>query len=119
MATRTGWTRPQLLVAFNLYCQMPFGKMHARNPQIIKYAELIGRTSSALAMKLTNIASLDPTITSSGRKGLDGASAADGAMWEEMQADWEHFAIESHRATAMFGAPGFKTAGPRDRDCVH
>ncbi len=106
MATRTGWTRPQLLVAFNLYCQMPFGKMHARNPQIIKYAELIGRTSSALAMKLTNIASLDPTITSSGRKGLDGASAADGAMWEEMQADWEHFAIESHRATAMFGAPG-------------
>ncbi len=44
MSAGTGWTRNQLLVAFNLYCQMQFGKMHSRNPEIIKYAELIGRT---------------------------------------------------------------------------
>lgn len=104
MSARTGWTRQQLLVAFNLYCQMPFGKMHSRNPEIIKHAELIGRTPSALAMKLTNIASLDPAITSTGRKGLEGASAADKAMWEEMQADWEHFAIEAQYAASIFGA---------------
>ena len=104
MAARTGWTHQQLLVAFNLYCQMPFGKMHSRNPEIIKYAELIGRTPSALAMKLTNIASLDPAITSTGRKGLQGASAADKIMWEEMQADWEQFAIKSQQATSAFGA---------------
>ena len=81
MAIRIGWTRQQLLVAFNLYCRMPFGKMHSRNPEIVKYAELMGRTPSALAMKLTNIASLDPAITSTGRRGLEGASAADKAMW--------------------------------------
>jgi putative restriction endonuclease len=104
MAARTGWTHQQLLVAFNLYCQMPFGKMHSRNPEIIKYAELIGRTPSALAMKLTNIASLDPAITSTGRKGLQGASAADKIMWEEMQADWEQFAIKSQQATSAFGS---------------
>lgn len=104
MSARTGWTRQQLLVAFNLYCQMPFGKMHSRNPEIIKHAELIGRTPSALAMKLTNIASLDPAITSTGRKGLEGASAADKAMWEEMQADWECFAIGAQHATSIFGA---------------
>jgi hypothetical protein len=101
---RAGWTRQQLLVAFNVYCQMPFGKMHSRNPEIIKYAKLIGRTPSALAMKLTNIASLDPAITSSGRKGLDGASAADKTMWEEMQANWEQFAIEAQNATSVCGA---------------
>jgi predicted restriction endonuclease len=95
MVRRQGWTRQQLLIAFNLYCQMPFGKLHSRNPEIIKYAELIGRTPSALAMKLTNIASLDPVITSSGRKGLKGASSADKDMWNEMQNDWEAFAIES------------------------
>ena len=78
--------------------------MHSRNPEIIKQAELIGRTPSALAMKLTNIASLDPAITSTGRKGLEGASAADKAMWEEMQADWEHFAIETQQAASFFGA---------------
>ena len=104
MSAKTGWTRPQLLVAFNLYCQMPFGKMHSRNPEIIKYAELIGRTPSALAMKLTNIASLDPAITSTGRKGLEGASATDKAMWQEMQADWGRFAIEAQQAANTFGA---------------
>lgn len=103
MPARTGWTRQQLLLAFDLYCQMPFGKMHSRNPEIIKYAELIGRTPSALAMKLTNIASLDPAITSTGRKGLEGASAADKTMWEEMQADWERFAVEAQQATSALG----------------
>lgn len=104
MSVRAGWTRQQLLVAFNLYCQMPFGKMHSRNPEIIRYAELIRRTPSALAMKLTNIASLDPAITSTGRRGLEGASATDKAMWEEMQADWEHFAIEAQQAANALGA---------------
>src|SRR3990167_8254586 len=99
MPASAGWTRKQLLVAFNLYCQMPFGKMHSRNPEIIKYAELIGRTPSALAMKLTNIASLDPAITSTGRSGLERASATDKAMWEEMQEDWERFAVEAQQAT--------------------
>lgn len=92
------WSREQLLIAFNLYCQLPFGRMHSKNPDIIRFADLIGRTPSALAMKLTNIASLDPTITSTGRRGLAGASSTDKAMWEEMQRDWEHFAIESQSA---------------------
>lgn len=92
------WTREQLLIAFNLYCQLPFGKFHSRNPEIITFASLIGRTPSALAMKLVNIASLDPVITDSGRSGLVGASKLDRAMWEEMQADWNRFAISSQTA---------------------
>ena len=107
MSVNKGWTRWQLLVAFGLYCQMPFGKLHSKNPEIIKFAASIGRTPSALAMKLTNIASLDPAITSTGRKGLSGASASDKKMWEEMQGDWEAFAMESGSAlaAAMHSAP--------------
>lgn len=103
ISTRKSWSRKQLLVAFNLYCQMPFGKMHSRNPVIIEHAELIGRSPSALAMKLTNIASLDSAITMTGRKGLAGASAADKSMWNEMQSNWNHFAIEAQYAAASFG----------------
>lgn len=100
------WSREQLLVAFNLYCRLPFGKLHAKNPEIIRFAELIGRTPSALAMKLTNIASLDPTITSTGRSGLPGSSKADRAMWDEMQRDWERFAIESQATVdGLTGTP--------------
>ena len=98
MPGRTGWTRQQLLVAFALYCRLPFGRLHHGNSEIVRLARLIGRSPSALAMKLVNIASLDPAITSSGRTGLRGASTKDRAIWEEMQSDWEGFAIESQQA---------------------
>jgi len=107
MPGQSKWTRQQLLVAFYLYCQIPFGKLHSRNPEIIKFADLLGRTPSALAMKLVNIASLDPSITATGRKGLKGASIADKAMWNEMQENWEEFANASHGAVIQLGiAPG-------------
>ena len=92
------WTRQQLLVAFWLYCRLPFGRLHYRNPQIVEFAEAIGRTPSALAMKLVNIASLDPAITTTGRRGLNAASAKDREMWAEMQQNWEAFAIETNGA---------------------
>ncbi len=28
------WTRDELLVAINLYCRIPFGRIHVRNPEI-------------------------------------------------------------------------------------
>ncbi len=98
MSNRRRWTRQELLVAFGLYDQIPFGQFHAGNPEIIKFAELIGRTPGALAMKLSNIAHLDPEITSTGRKGLSGASYADREMWQEMQNNCNNFAIEVERA---------------------
>ncbi|SNY49203.1 putative restriction endonuclease [Arsukibacterium tuosuense] len=92
------WSRQQSLVAFSLYCRLPFGRFHSRNPEVIRYANLIQRTPSALAMKLSNIASLDPAITSTGRSGLSGASNADKAMWQEMQHDWVEFSIAMAQA---------------------
>jgi putative restriction endonuclease len=92
--TNNRWTSDQLKLAFYLYCQLPFGKLHSRNPEIIYLASLIGRTPSALAMKLSNFASLDPAITSTGRKGLEGASNLDREIWNEFHADWEKLAVE-------------------------
>lgn len=83
------WTREQLKLAFHLYCQLPFGKLDMQNPEIITLANLVGRTPSAVAMKLVNFASLDPNITSTGRRGLSNVSAADRAIWDEFHADWE------------------------------
>lgn len=89
------WTREQLLVALNLYCQLPFGKFHQGTPLIIETAKRIDRTPSALAMKLSNLASLDPAITQSGRKGLQSASALDKAIWEEFQKNPDALGYES------------------------
>lgn len=93
--TSTRWTKEQLKLAFHLYCQLPFGKLHSRNPEIKHLAQLIGRTADAVAMKLVNFASLDPAITSTGRKGLEGASKLDREIWGEFHADWEKLAVET------------------------
>lgn len=88
------WTREQLKLAFYFYCQTPFGRLHSKNKQVIELARLIGRTPGAVAMKCTNFASLDPSITDSGRKGLRNASGLDQEIWEEFHADWERLAVE-------------------------
>jgi len=94
IVTSGRWTKEQLKLAFHLYCQLPFGRLHSRNPEIIKLATLIGRTPSAIAMKLVNFASLDPAIVTSGRSGLGNASSLDKEVWKEFHADWEKLAIE-------------------------
>lgn len=91
------WTRVELKLAFHLYCQLPFGKLHRGNAEIVELAKLINRTPSAVAMKLVNFASLDPAITSTGRSGLNNASSLDREIWAEFNADWEGLAIECTR----------------------
>jgi predicted restriction endonuclease len=91
---RKPWTDEQLKLAFYLYCQLPFGKLHSKNPKIIKMAGFIGKTPNALAMKLVNIASLDPAVKNSGRKGLGNASIADKRIWDEFHNNWERLTAE-------------------------
>lgn len=90
---RRRWTRDELLVALGLYLRLPFGQLHQHHPEIIACAEQLGRTPSALAMKLTNLASLDDSLD---RVGLANASNADRAIWAEMQADWSAITDEIH-----------------------
>jgi predicted restriction endonuclease len=91
---RKPWTDEQLKLAFYLYCQLPFGKLHSKNRKIIKMADFIGKTPNALAMKLVNLASLDPAIKNSGRKGLGNASFADKRIWDEFHNNWEGLTAE-------------------------
>lgn len=102
------WTREQLKLAFHLYCQLPFGKLHRRHPEIVELAGLIGRTPSAVAMKLVNFASLDPAVTSTGRKGLGNASSEDRAIWDEFNADWESLATEADRLREALGPAAYR-----------
>ena len=89
------WTKEHVKIAFSLYCRLPFGKLHKSNKDIIQLAHKLGRTPSAVAMKLANIASLDPAITSTGRSGLKNASAMDKEVWDEFVNNWDELALES------------------------
>jgi hypothetical protein len=87
-STRKRWSEEETVLALYLYFQLPFGKLHSGNPEIRQLARALGRSSSSVAMKLCNFASLDPKITESGRKGLAGASELDRATYAEFGQDW-------------------------------
>ena len=91
------WTKEQVKLAFHLYCQLPYGRIHGRNPEIMALAKVVGRTADAVAMKMLNIASIDPAVTSAGKAGLGNASALDRTVWDEFHADWERLALECHQ----------------------
>jgi len=96
------WTRDELILAINLYCKLPFGRLHNRNPEIINLAFLIGRTPSSVAYKLVNFASLDPSLKARGIKGASNASNHDKEIWNEFFNNWESLPYESEKLLAKF-----------------
>lgn len=99
--TRKRWSEEETVLALYLYFQLPFGKLHSGNPEIQQLAAALGRSSSSVAMKLCNFASLDPKITESGRKGLDGASKLDRTTYAEFGQDWTGLVARAESMWAM------------------
>lgn len=97
MAERRDWTREELIVAFNLYCKIPFGRIHIRNPLIIKLAKLLQRTPSAVSWKLANFARLDPALRRRNVAGATHGAQAEVDIWNEFNDDWDKLAFESER----------------------
>lgn len=77
------WTRPELLQVLALYFTTRFGRLHQRNPDIVKLAARIGRTPSAVALKAVNLASCDPRLTAVGIRGMRNSSKADRLLFAE------------------------------------
>lgn len=77
MPRSTDWTRSETLAAFHIYLQLPFGRLHRSQPQIVQLSQWLGRTANAVALKLVNLASLDPQVIASGRRGMGNASKLD------------------------------------------
>lgn len=89
------WTKDELILAINLYCKLPFGKLHRHNPEIIKLAHLIDRSVNSVALKLVNFASLDPSLQARGIKGASNVSKLDREVWNEFYSNWNRMPFES------------------------
>ena len=83
-ASRQAWTDDERRVAIGLFLQLPYGRIHARNPVIVKAADRMGRTPASVAMKVLNMASLSPEVQARGHTGLRNASVADTRLWNEV-----------------------------------
>ncbi|MDG2431091.1 HNH endonuclease [Flavobacterium sp.] len=95
MATRNLWTKEELILAFNLYLKIPFGKMHSTNKDIIHLANLIGRSSSSIALRLVNFASVDPALQARGIKGMSGGTKIVQPIWDEYFHNQEELIFQS------------------------
>ncbi|MFZ0821432.1 MAG: HNH endonuclease signature motif containing protein [Candidatus Acidiferrales bacterium] len=94
---RRNWTREELTVAFNLYCKIPFGRIHNRNPLIIELSKAIGRSPSALSWKLANFARLDPALQKRNIAGAVHGGQGEIEIWNEFNNNWSKLAFESER----------------------
>jgi putative restriction endonuclease len=94
------WTREETILAINLYCKIPFGKMHSSTSEVKELAKLIERTPASIALKLGNFASFDPTLKSRGIGGLSNVSKLDGEIWNEFYNHWDVALIESEKLLA-------------------
>jgi putative restriction endonuclease len=96
------WTRDELILAVNLYCKLPFGRLHRLNPEVIHLSNLINRTPGSVAYKLVNFASLDPSLKARGIKGASNVSKLDTEIWNEFLNNWDSLPFESEKLLANF-----------------
>ena len=99
---RNLWTRDEMILVLNLYLKMPFGQMYARNPRVIHIANIIGRTSNAVAYRLVNYASCDPILKERGIVGMSHGGNYCKEIWDEFYADRENLLFESERILATY-----------------
>lgn len=100
MEKRRLWSRNELIVVFNLYLKLPFGKMHSRTLEVIHLARLLGRTPNSIAMRLSNFAACDPYHQQRGIKGMVGGLNQCQPIWDEFSNSREILIFESERILA-------------------
>jgi len=101
MSTKNNWTREEHIIAFSLYCQIPFGTIHIRNPKIKELARLLGRSVGSVSRKLANFSRLDPFLQQRGIKGLPHGAKGEEEVWNEFVEQPEALAFESQRLLAQ------------------
>lgn len=99
----TLWRREELVLAFGLYCRIPFKQTKANNPAVIELARLLNRTPASVARKLGNFGSFDPELRKQQVKGLVHVSKEDRKIWDEFHNDWNRLVLEEERLREELG----------------
>ena len=94
------WTREELVIAFSLYNEIPFGTIHMRNPKVIELAAVLGRSPGSVSYKLANFARLDPALQARGIHGSQHGAKGDEEVWHEFAQRPDALVYESARLLA-------------------
>ena len=94
------WTREEFILVFNLYLQLPFGKLHSRTKEVIELAPIVGRTPSSVAFVLTAFAGVDEFHIKRGISGTQGSQKQCKAIFDEFIDNRDELYFESERILA-------------------
>ena len=97
---RRNWTEDEIIIALALYYQIPFGKIHSRNPLIKLVSAKMQRSSSALEMKMLNLASFDSTLKERNVSGLVNSGRLDREVWDKY---YDAYDVLADRYNAFMG----------------
>jgi len=97
------WQRDELILAFDLYCRIPFSKATSKNPGVQALARLVGRSPAAVSRKLGNFGSFDPALHKRNISGLPHVGKMDREIWEEFHQDWNALVQEAQRIRERLG----------------
>jgi len=89
------WSEDETVLAYYYYCLIPFGKIHHNNPEIIRIANVLGRTPGSVSFKMGNLGHFDPELRKRNVSGLKNASKMDARVVEEFFSDWEALALRA------------------------
>lgn len=94
---RTGikWSREETILAFDLYCRTPFGKISQGNPEIIELAKLLGRSPGSVGLKMHNLAHYDPELQKRNVTAMAHGSKLDGEIFAEFSKDWTNLSYQA------------------------
>ena len=107
------WSREEHILAFNLYCKIPFGSIHMHNPRVIELARILGRSVGAVSLKLSNFARLDPALQARGIRGMSHGAKGEEQIWHEFADRPENLAFESERLFAARVGKSIRGGGRR------
>lgn len=99
---RIYWTRDEFILVMNLYTKIRYGQFNNRNAEVIRLANLIGKTPGAVAYKLVHLSSQDPYHKNRGIKGLDNPGKNAIEIYKEFSANWDEMLYESEVLLAKY-----------------
>lgn len=91
------WARDELILAFDLYCRIPFRKTKASNPDVRNLATILSRSAASVARKLGNFGAFDPELSRQNISGLGHGSKLDRAVWDEYHHNWPRLVESAHQ----------------------
>lgn len=97
------WSRQEEILVLDLYYRIPFKKSSKSHPEVIRIANIIGRSPSAVNMKIGNFGHFDTSLKVENISGLIHTSKLDEKIWNEFYGHWDLLAQEAYEIFKIYG----------------